>query len=246
MWSSIDNDSSRDLDQIEYAEQLANGDIRLLVGIADVDEFVPKDSAIDDLAARNTATVYTEGDVFPMLPLALSTDVTSLLPDVERLAVVVEMTICENGDVCDAKFYRALTHNYAKLDYETVGAWFDENAAEPEAFSHIENLREQIILQKKAAERLYKFRQRKGALEFETIESAAVKSDEKIVDLKSVGANSAQTIIENFMIATNVETAEFLESKNIASIRRVVKTPARWKGIREIAAKFRREFARNA
>ena len=238
LWSSIDNETSRDLDQIEYAEQLTNGDIKLLVGIADVDEFVPKDSAIDDLAARNTATVYTEGDVFPMLPLALSTDVTSLLPDVERLAVIVEMTICENGDVCDAKFYRAVTHNYAKLDYETVGAWFDENAAEPEAFGTVEKLREQILLQKKAAERLYKFRLQKGALEFETIESAAVKSDEKIVDLKSVGSNSAQMIIENFMIATNVETAEFLESKNIASIRRVVKTPARWKGIREVAAKF--------
>ena len=165
LWSSIDNDSSRDLDQIEYAERLANGDIKLLVGIADVDAFAPRDSAIDDLAARNTMTVYTEGDVFPMLPFALSTDATSLLPDVDRLAVVVEMIIGENGDVGNTDFYRALTRNRAKLTYETVGAWLDENAVEPEAFATVEGLREQIVLQREAAERLHKFRQRKGALE---------------------------------------------------------------------------------
>ncbi len=245
LWSSIDNDSSRDLDQIEYAEKLENGDIKLRVGIADVDAFAPKNSAIDELARRNTMTVYTEGDVFPMLPLELSTDTTSLLPDVDRLAVVVEMIICENGDVGDTNFYRALTRNRAKLTYEETGAWLDENAPAPEIFESIEGLREQVLLQKEAAERLYKFRQKKGALEFETIESSAVKSEEKIVDLESVAPNSAQMIIENFMIATNVETAEFLESKRIASIRRVVKTPARWRGIREIAGKFGTDLPEN-
>ncbi|MDQ2746569.1 MAG: ribonuclease catalytic domain-containing protein, partial [Acidobacteriota bacterium] len=238
LWSSIDNETSRDLDQIEYAERLANGDIKLLVGIADVDEFVPKNSAIDDLAAKNTATVYTEGDVFPMLPLALSTDATSLLPNVERLAVVVEMIVCENGDVEKTDFYRALTRNCAKLSYEQTGAWLDENAAAPAIFEAVKGLREQILLQKEAALRLHKFRQKKGALEFETVESSAVKTADKIVDLESVLPNTAQLIIENFMIAANVETAEFLESKNVASIRRVVKTPARWNGIREIARKY--------
>lgn len=238
LWSSIDNESSRDLDQIEYAEKLPNGDIKLRVGIADVDAFAPKNSAIDDLAARNTITVYTEGDIFPMLPYELSTDATSLLPDVDRLAVVVEMTVCENGDVGDTDFYRALTRNYAKLTYETIGAWLDENAAEPPIFESVKGLREQIILQKEAAERLYKFRQKKGALEFETIESSAVKTGDKFVDLESVLPNTARLIIENFMIAANVETAEFLESKNVASIRRVVKTPARWRGICEIAGKY--------
>lgn len=238
LWSSIDNDSSRDLDQIEYAERLANGDVKLLVGIADVDAYAPKNSAIDDLAAQNTLTVYTEGDVFPMLPLALSTDATSLLPAVDRLTVVVEMTICDNGDVRSANFYRALTRNRAKLTYESVGAWLDENAPAPAAFETVKGLREQILLQKETAGKLHKFRRKKGALEFETIESAAVKTDEKIVDLESIAPNSAQTIIENFMIAANVETAEFLESGRIASIRRVVKTPARWNGIREIARKY--------
>lgn len=242
LWSSIDNESSRDLDQIEYAEKLPNGDIKILVGIADVDWVAPKHSAIDEFAAKNTVTVYTEGEVFPMLPFELSTDATSLLPDVDRLAVVVEMTICENGDVCDTNFYRALTHNYAKLTYEKIGAWLDENAPAPEIFEKVKGLREQVVLQKEAAIRLYKFRQKKGALEFETIESSAVKSDDKVVDLQSVLPNTAQLIIENFMIAANVETAEFLESKNIPSIRRVVKTPARWRGIREIAEKFGRHL----
>ncbi len=238
LWSSIDNDSSRDLDQIEFAERQPNGDIKILVGIADVDALAPKGSAIDELAAANTITVYTESEVFPMLPSELSTDATSLLPDVERLAVVVEMIVGANGDVGVSSFYRALTRNYAKLTYEKVGAWLDENAAEPEQFARIEGLREQILLQKEAADRLYKFRQAKGALEFETIESAAVKTGGVIVDLESVRSNSAQRIIENFMIAANVETAEFLQSKNVASIRRVVKTPARWQGIRDIANKY--------
>lgn len=238
LWSSIDNETSRDLDQVEYAEQLPNGDIKVLVGIADVDAFAPKNSAIDELAGKNTITVYTEGAIFPMLPVELSTDATSLLPSVDRLAMVVEMTVRENGDVENANIYRALTHNYAKLTYEKVGAWLDENADAPEEFERTKGLREQILLQKEAAERLHSFRRQKGALEFETIESSAIKTDEKIVDLESVESNTAQLIIENFMIATNVETAEFLESKNVASIRRVVKTPARWRGIREIARKF--------
>ena len=238
LWSSIDNDSSRDLDQIEYAEKLPNGDIKLCVGIADVDAFAPKHSAIDDLAGANTITVYTEGDIFPMLPYELSTDATSLLPDVDRLAVVVEMIISDQGEIGATDFYSALTRNYAKLTYEKIGAWLDENAAEPEQFAAVKGLREQILLQREAAERLYKFRQQKGALEFETIESSAVKSDNKFVDLESVLPNTAQLIIENFMIAANVETAEYLESKNVASIRRVVKTPARWRGIREIAQKY--------
>ncbi len=238
LWSSIDNDSSRDLDQIEYAESLPNGDIKLLVGIADVDRLAPRGSAIDKIAAQNTVTVYTEGEIFPMLPEELSTDATSLLPDVDRSAIIVEMIVGKTGDVSATKIYRAATRNRAKLTYEKVGAWLDENAAAPEAFARIEGLREQIVLQKEAALRLYKFRRDKGALEFETVESEAVKEGDQIVDLRSVYSNSAQMIIENLMIAANVETAEFLEARDIPSIRRVVKTPARWHGISEIARKF--------
>src|SRR6185369_17056673 len=88
LWSSIDNESSRDLDQIEWAEQLENGDIRVLVGIADVDSRVGKDSPVDRHAAQNTVTVYTGSKIFPMMPEELSTDITSLNEGVDRLAVV--------------------------------------------------------------------------------------------------------------------------------------------------------------
>ncbi|MGI9035611.1 MAG: RNB domain-containing ribonuclease [Pyrinomonadaceae bacterium] len=237
-WSSIDNKSSLDLDQIEYAEQLPNGDIKILVGIADVDALVPQNSAIDKFAAQNTVTIYTESVIFPMLPAQLSTDLTSLREDVDRLAIVVEMIVSATGETGASNVYRALVKNYAKLSYEETGAWLDENTAPPAIFLKVEGLREQILLQQKAALGLAKFRREKGALEFETVESEAVTSGGEITNLKTVLPNAAQNIIENLMIAANVEMAEFLESKNIASLRRVVKTPARWEGICRIAAAF--------
>jgi VacB/RNase II family 3'-5' exoribonuclease len=237
-WSSIDNDSSKDLDQIEYAEALPNGDIRLLIGIADVDEYVKKDSAIDDFAKNQTVSVYTEPKIFPMLPAAVSENLTSLLPGVERLAVVIEMIIKENGDVPDHSIYRALTRNYAKMTYSEVGAWLDAKAVEPDDFSKVEGLREQILVQQKAAVRLINYRQKRGSLEFESIESAPVFKDGEAKDLQIVKTNSARKIIENFMVAANVEMAEFLEEKNLTCISRVVKTPARWERIREIARKY--------
>ena len=237
-WSSIDNQSSRDLDQIEYAQYLPGGDIKILIGIADVDALVPKDSAIDEFARRNTVTVYTESVIFPMLPAELSTDLTSLGENEDRLAIVVEMIVGADGETGASSVYRALVHNYAKLSYEETGAWLDENAAPPAIFSSVEGLKEQILLQRDAAARLQKFRHENGALEFETVESEAVLKNGEITSLKSLLPNTAQSIIENFMIAANVEMAKFLESKNVASLRRVVKTPARWEGIRAIARRF--------
>ncbi|HTK38142.1 MAG TPA: RNB domain-containing ribonuclease [Pyrinomonadaceae bacterium] len=236
LWSSIDNVSSRDLDQIEYAEQLDNGDIRILVGIADVDALVPKDSPIDKFAAQNTVTVYTESEIFAMLPVELSTGLTSLNENQDRLAIIVELVVKENGDVPGNNVFRGLVRNSAKLDYESVGAWLDENAPMPEKIANSLELRDQILLQQKASERLHEFRKAKGALEFESIESSAVVVDGQIRDLKSVEPNSARKIIENFMVAANVEMAEFLDDHKSLSLRRVVKTPERWDRIREVAA----------
>ena len=238
LWSSIDNINSRDLDQIEYAEQLENGDIRILVGIADVDVLVPKDSPIDKFAAQNTVTVYTESEIFPMLPEELSTDMTSLAENEDRLAIIVELIVKENGDVPGNNVYRGLVRNHAKLDYESIGAWLDENAPMPKKVANSPELKDQILLQQKAAERLHEYRKAKGALEFESIESSAVVVDGKIRDIKSVEPNSAREIIENFMVAANVEMAEFLDNHNSLSLRRVVKTPERWDRIREVAADF--------
>jgi len=239
LWSSIDNASSRDLDQIEYAEKLPNGDIKLLVGIADVDEFVPKDSPVDRFAYKNTVSIYAGHHVFPMLPEELSTDLTSLREGVDRLAVIVEMIVRADGDVQRSDVYRARVHNYAKLSYEEIGRWLDENLETPETVAQVENLDAQIRLQSEAAGRLYELRKKNGALEFETIESAPVVENGTITDLKGEPRqNAAREIIENFMIATNVETAEFLENRRSPSLRRVVKTPARWNRIVEVARSF--------
>jgi len=237
-WSSIDNKTSRDLDQVEWAEQLDNGDIRILVGIADVDAAVEKGSPIDRRAARNTVSVYTESEVFPMLPEQLSTDLTSLNEGEDRLAVVADMTVKENGDVPHSTFYRVIVRNRVKLDYPTVGEWFDDDGPVPEQIADRPELIAQLELQRKAAERLLMYRQAKGALEFESIESEAVIEDGDVKEIRSVRSNSAKRLIENFMVASNVEMAEFIESHGVASIRRVVHTPRRWDGIVRIAEEY--------
>ncbi len=203
LWSSIDNKTSKDLDQIEWAEQLENGDIRLLVGIADVSAYVAKDSPIDRYAEQNTVTVYTETRIFPMLPEELSTDITSLVEGADRIAVVAEMIVKENGDVPESKFFRAMVRNHAKLDYESVGDWLEGNGDIPLKISETKGLEEQIRLQNSAAIRLGDYRARKGALDFESIESRAVVEDGEVKEIRAVRPNAARKLIENFMIATN-------------------------------------------
>jgi exoribonuclease-2 len=237
-WSSIDNRTSRDLDQVEWAEQLESGDIRILVGIADVDAAVEKGSPIDKRAARNTVSIYTESEVFPMLPEQLSTDLTSLNEGEDRLAIVADMIIKENGDVPTSTFYRAIVHNRVKLDYRTVGNWFDGDGPVPPQIKDHPELIAQLELQRNAAERLHNYRIAKGALEFESIESEAVVENGDVKEIRSVEPNLAKHLIENFMVAANVEMAEFIESHGVASIRRVVHTPRRWEGIVKIAEEY--------
>jgi exoribonuclease-2 len=238
LWSSIDNETSRDLDQIEWAERLENGDIRVLVGIADVDAVVHKDTPIDRHAAKNTVTVYTESRIFPMLPEELSFDKTSLLEGQERLAIIAEMIVKENGDVPESTFYRARANNRAKLGYEDVGPWLDGQAGVPQKVSAVAGLADQLQLQTVAAKRLAAYREAKGALNFESIESSAVVENGEVKGIRSVVENGARKLIENFMVAANVEMAEFLENSGALSIRRVVKVPERWDGIVKIAAEF--------
>lgn len=238
LWSSIDNASSRDLDQVEWAEALPNGDIRVLVGIADVDALVPKGSPIDVHAEQNTVTVYTESKIFPMLPEELSTDMTSLNEGPDRPAVVADMTVKANGDVPESTFYRALVRNQAKLTYEKIGEWLDKDGEMPDDLHRLAGLKEQIELQVEAAKRLQAYRRVKGALEFESIESSAVMENGEVKGIVSVVPNSARKLIENFMIAANVEMAEFLEAHGSVSLRRVVKVPRQWDGIRRIAGEY--------
>lgn len=238
LWSSIDNRESRDLDQVEYTEALPGDDIRLLIGIADVDAFVPKGSAIDLHALENTTSVYTGVETFPMLPEKLSNHITSLVEDVDRLAIVIELVLDTEGEVRSLDVYRAKVRNHAKLVYEEVGAWLEDRAPAPRKVSETPGLAEQLRLQNEATERLRALRRQSGALNLQTIEAKPIAVDGRVVDLVTAEHNRARDIIESFMVAANTEMAEFIESEGWPSIRRVVRTPERWPRIREIAKSF--------
>jgi VacB/RNase II family 3'-5' exoribonuclease len=241
-WSSIDNVESRDLDQLEYAEELSNGDIRLLIAIADVDVYAPLGSITDQYAQKNTTSVYTGAATFPMLPERLSTQATSLLEGTDRLAVVVEMLIDTKGGVKTGKVFEAWVHNYAKLTYEAVGDWLQGEKPMPSELAGDSELKSQLDLHVKASQRLRAIRQKCGALTFSTIEPKAVSQNGKLVDLKIANHNPARDIIEAFMVATNIAAAEYIEGKGFYSLRRVVHLPKRWDRIREIARQHQTEL----
>ncbi len=240
LWSSIDDRKSRDLDQVEYAEKLANGDVRVMVGIADVDSLVQKGSAIDAHAADNGTSVYAGFKIFPMLPEQLSTDKTSLMGGADRLSIVTEMVVATDGTVKSSDVFPALLHNYAKLSYEAVGAWLDDKGSMPPEVAQVPGMEAQIRLQFEAAQHLRQMRREHGALELDTIEASPVMTtDGKVTDLEVTERNSARDLIENFMIAANVAMAQFLEAKGGFSLRRVVRTPEHWSRIVEIAESLR-------
>lgn len=239
LWSSIDDSKTRDLDQVEYAEALSNGDTRLLIGIADVDAFVPKGSATDAHAFENCTSVYSGVKTFPMLPEQLSTDLTSLVAGQDRLAIVTEMIVGSNGTVGKTDFYPALVNNHAKLSYESVGDWLDGKTDVPERIKSVAGLEAQIRLQHETADRFGELRRQHGAIELGMIQATPVMDDEgKVKELRTIEQNSARDLIANFMIAANVEMAEFLEAKGGPSLRRVVRTPKYWSRIVEIAAEL--------
>ena len=240
LWSSIDNSNSRDLDQVEYAETLpGGGDTRLLVGIADVDALVPKGSAIDEQASANCTSVYTGVKTYPMLPEELSTDLTSLNPGEDRLAVVTEMVLTSDGIMKGVDIYRALLKNHAKLSYGSVGEWLDGKAGVPASVSTVPGLEAQIRLQFESSKDLEEVRKQNGALEFGAIQASPVVDDHgKVLELAVVEDNGARDLIANFMIAANVAMAQFLEGKGSPTLQRVVRTPRYWSRIVEIAAEL--------
>jgi exoribonuclease-2 len=235
-WSSIDNDESRDLDQIEVAEKLPNGHVRVRVGIADVDALVHRGSALDAYAAHNTCTIYTGAKIFPMLPESLSTDHTSLGDGAERLAIVVEMDVDPEGTVVKADVYRAAVKNHAKLAYDSVGAWLEGSGPAPAKVHASTVLQEQLRLQDAAAQCLKKLRYSRGALDLETIEARAVVNKEgAVTSIELTKKSRARALIEDFMIAANGAMARFLDDRHLSSIRRVVKAPERWARIVALA-----------
>ncbi|MFL6194041.1 MAG: RNB domain-containing ribonuclease [Thermoanaerobaculia bacterium] len=234
LWSSIDNDDSRDLDQLEVAEPADGGTIRVRVAIADVDSLVRPGSAIDEHARTNTTSVYTAARIFPMLPERLSTGLTSLNDGEDRLALVIEMTVAKDGSIDGSDLYPARVRNRAKLAYNAVAAWLDGGPMPPR-MAEVPGVAEQVKLQDEAASRLRRLRHERGALDLETRESRAVVVDGVVTDLREERQNRAKELIEDFMVAANGATARFLDSHGLPVLRRVVSQPKRWPRIVDIA-----------
>jgi len=234
-WCSIDNDDSRDLDQLSVGERRSDGSTRLRIAIADVDALVPRDSAADRHAGVNTTSVYTAARIYPMLPERLSTDLTSLVQDEDRLAVVVEVVVAPDGTLDGSDVYRATVRNRAKLAYDSASAWLEGEAPAPAALAAIPGLEENLRWQDAAAQRLREVRHQQGALDLETIEARAVFVGDEIAGLEQQQKNRARQLIEDLMIAANAVTARFLDRHGLPSLRRVLRSPERWDRIVGVA-----------
>jgi VacB/RNase II family 3'-5' exoribonuclease len=234
LWSSIDNDTSRDLDQIEVAERLPNGDVKVMIGIADVDAFVPKLTPIDQHAARETTTVYTGVRNFPMLPEQLSTGSSSLLENQVMLSVVTEFVVDSTGVVKSSDVYRAVVSNKAQLQYNSTGAWLEGTALAPPKIAASNDLQAQLKLQDEVAQKLKSHRFQNGALNLQTDELLPLVLNDQVIDVVKQQKNRATDLIEDFMVAANGVVARMLEK--VSSLRRIVRTPKRWDRIVQLAA----------
>ena len=235
LWASIDNDDTRDIDQLTAAQAMSGDSVKILVAVADVDALVKNGSAIDDHARRNATSVYTAAETFPMLPEKLSTNLTSLSFNDGRLAIVVELAIGRDGALLAFDIYRACVCNRAKLAYNSMAAWLEGTGNPPEALASVNGLDENLRLQERAAQTMKNLRRRQGALNLETVEARPVFDGNEIRDLEVERKNRARIIIEEFMIAANVVAARYLVSKKFPCLRRAVGTPKRWDRIVEIA-----------
>ena len=234
LWSSIDNDTSRDLDQIEVVEPVSNGGVKVMVGIADVDSFVSKGTPIDVHAARETTTVYAGVRNFPMLPEELSTGKTSLLENQDCLAVVAEFIVDASGIVSSPSVYRAVARNKAQLQYNSLGAWLEGKAPAPPKVAAASDLQAQLKLQDEVAQKLKSQRFQHGALSLQTDELQPLMLNDQVVDVVNAQKNRATELIEDFMVAANGVVARLLEK--VSSLRRIVRTPKRWDRIVQLAA----------
>jgi VacB/RNase II family 3'-5' exoribonuclease len=240
LWSSIDNDTSRDLDQIEVAERLPSGGVKIMIGIADVDSFVPKGTPIDQHAARETTTVYAGVRNFPMLPEELSTGKTSLLENQDCLSVVAEFVVDSAGTVSSPSVYRAVVRNKAQLQYNSLGAWLEGKSAAPPKVSTSSDLQAQLKLQDEVAQKLKAQRFQHGALSLQTDELQPLMVNDQIIDVVNQQKNRATELIEDFMVASNGVVARMLEK--VSSLRRIVRTPKRWDRIVQLAATWKEKL----
>jgi exoribonuclease-2 len=235
-WASIDNDDTRDLDQLTVAQALPGGAVRILVAVADVGGTVKPGTALDAHANHNATSVYTAAALFPMLPGELSTGLTSLNAGEERLAIVVAMDLGPDGSIQASDLHLARVRNQAKLAYDSIAAWLEGAGALPDAAAAVGGLDANLRLQDEAAQRLRKFRHEHGALTLETTEAKPVFEGEQVHGMALEAGNRAKAIIEDFMIVANGVTARFQSDRGFPSLRRVVRVPKRWNRIVDLAA----------
>ena len=241
-WCSIDNDDSLDLDQLTACGQMGSEAVKIFVAVADVDVLVKKNTAIDQHARTNTTSVYTSARVFPMLPERLSTQLTSLNPDEDRIAIVTEMVVDAQGEVTHSTVHRARVRNHAKLAYDAVAAWIEGEGDMPDAVRAVPGMAEQLRTQDAVAQRMRVRRRAAGALDFETFQPRAVFEGNRVVAIQQQVQNRARQLIEEFMIATNTCTAQFLAQHDRSALRRVVRSPERWQRIQQVARKYGEEL----
>jgi exoribonuclease-2 len=245
LWASIDNDDSLDLDQLTVAEPMPGDAVKMRVAVADVDSIVKDRSAIDDHARHNTTSVYTAASIFSMLPEKLSTNLTSLNFNEDRLAIVIEMVIGPDGSLQSSDICRAHVRNHAKLAYNSIAAWLEGTGMLPEAAAAAHGLDENLRMQDRVAQRMKDFRHIHGALSLETVEARPVFDGDAIRDLEVETKNRAKDIIEDLMVAANGVTARYLSSRKFPSLRRVVRTPKRWERIVELAGEHGFKLSHN-
>lgn len=235
LWFSLDNTESRDLDQVTFAETIDSQHFKIYIAIADVDSLVKKNSAIDLCAQHNTTSVYTPTKIFPMLPEKLSTDLTSLNENEDRLAIIMEVDVLIDGSLSQYAVYPGYIRNHAKLAYNSVSAWLEGIKPPPESIKQNEDLKSQVRLQDYIAKLLRQKRHEEGALTLQTIEPRAIIRKDKILDIVTVVKNRGHDLIEDFMITANRSAASFLQEHQIPSLRRVVRVPKRWDRIIAVA-----------
>jgi exoribonuclease-2 len=171
-----------------------------------------------------------------MLPERLSTNLTSLNPEEDRAAIVVEYAVEPDGSIGRSDVYQALVRNRTQLAYPSVGAWLEGTGPMPPAIGRVPGLEENLRWQDDAAQALKERRHELGALTLSTVEARAVFEDDTLRDLAEQQHNRATELIEDFMIAANGVVARFLASKRQSSLRRVVRVPAKWPRIVDLAA----------
>lgn len=242
LWCSIDNDDSRDLDQLTYAEKEPDGKMTLWIAIADVDALVNKDSPIDVHAQINTTSVYTPAKIFPMLPEKLSTNLTSLNEGEDRVSMVVKIQINQKGDIESSSIFQAIVHNYAKLTYDAIGRWLEGTISPPDKVSKTPGLEKTLKIQHEAAQILKQKRHEAGSLTLESSEAEVKIANNNQIIIQISPHNFAHQLIEEFMIAANRATAQHFSDAKVTSLRRVVRIPKYWDRIVEIAKSFGEEL----